>query len=275
MTEHQLDTPGRASPLNRGSRHLEGAPDGFGGTAVKLARNPLGIIALFIVLVYAIAGTVVSVGRYDEIDSRIGMLFIFIFPFVVLLVFFRLVTRHHMKLYDPSQVQSNEKFIDAYVGIERFSAALSPEIVRENEAAILTLQRAGLPGANNPQMKAALYIGEWTSRRMAEDRAIFRQIRKQGLEGFREAASNPQQYDALTRVFDFIEELCGDINKDFVDDQVIYDSMWPSLRRAWERSADFILLVRQGSATSNFMNNLQTVYARFKSKAASAAGGRS
>ena len=44
--------------------------ENFGNTATKLSRNPLGIIALFIVLVYGIAGLVLGVSGESLVESH-------------------------------------------------------------------------------------------------------------------------------------------------------------------------------------------------------------
>jgi hypothetical protein len=95
----------------------------FGKTAQSLARNPLGIIALFIVLLYAIAGLVLGVSATKlEPSERLPLVwFIVIFPFVVLGVFSWLVSKHHKKLYAPSDFKSDAAFLQA----------LSPEVQRQ------------------------------------------------------------------------------------------------------------------------------------------------
>jgi len=88
------------------------------GRALKaaraLARNPLGIIALFIVLVYGIAGIVfgIAVGNLEWLERLVLCAFLVLFPVAVLLVFYRLVTRHYWKLYAPSDYGQPETFLE-------------------------------------------------------------------------------------------------------------------------------------------------------------------
>jgi uncharacterized membrane-anchored protein len=72
-------------------------------TAKSLARNPLGIIALFIVLVYAVASVVISLAKPESYANPFhpAILFLAIFPLVVLSVFAYLVAKHHRNLYAP------------------------------------------------------------------------------------------------------------------------------------------------------------------------------
>ena len=69
----------------------------FGDTAKSLARNPLGIIALFIVLIYGFASLVVGLsGRLDPGDRTPLVWFLVVFPCLVLAVFTWLVSCHHV-----------------------------------------------------------------------------------------------------------------------------------------------------------------------------------
>ena len=82
----------------------------FENTARRLARNPLGIIALFIVLVYGIAGLVTfSSGVRETIEPLIY--FLVFFPVLVLVVFTRLVTKHSDKLYGPGDFANEDNFM--------------------------------------------------------------------------------------------------------------------------------------------------------------------
>ncbi len=71
--------------------------------AEKLSRNPLGIIALLLVFIYAIAGLCFSFGLNKIPPGPLWAFVIFIvgFPLIVLGVFHNLVTKHHFKLYAP------------------------------------------------------------------------------------------------------------------------------------------------------------------------------
>jgi len=86
---------------------------GFARTAKSLARNPLGIVALFILLVYGIAGLVLGISASLLTGSeRLPLIwFLVLFPVVVLGAFFRLVTHHHWKLYGPGDFAKEESFL--------------------------------------------------------------------------------------------------------------------------------------------------------------------
>ena len=78
-------------------------------------RNPLGIIALFISLIYGFASLLLgnAAEKLESIERWPIILFIVVFPFVVLLVFYKLVTKHHIKLYSPSDFKTDDSFLQA------------------------------------------------------------------------------------------------------------------------------------------------------------------
>ena len=84
----------------------------FGDTARSLSRNPLGIIALFLVLVYALAAQVTTFGGSFAPDERLPLIyFLVIFPFIVLFVFAWLVSGYSSHLYSPSDFKDEENYV--------------------------------------------------------------------------------------------------------------------------------------------------------------------
>lgn len=137
----------------------------FGTTAKSLSRNPLGIIALFIVLVYGLACLVLITGGSLSISERLPIIyFLIIFPFVVLGVFTYLVAARAGQLFAPSDFKNEE----TYLALQkmRFSAVASitaakqtkeqnrtgithieiEDVVRSVESAVTLVQQ----GTNNP-----------------------------------------------------------------------------------------------------------------------------
>lgn len=96
----------------------------FGDTAKGLARNPLGIIALFIVLIYGLASLVVGFSSRLEGGDRLPLIwFLVVFPCLVLVIFAWLVSQHHTKLYAPSDYKGDEAFVE--VSRASYRAAVS------------------------------------------------------------------------------------------------------------------------------------------------------
>ena len=88
---------------------MAGSP--FGNISENFVRSPLGIIALFIVLVYAMAGLVTAWGEFPETHLMILVVFLVAFPVLVLFVFFWLVTRYPNLIYGPADFQEEENFL--------------------------------------------------------------------------------------------------------------------------------------------------------------------
>lgn len=117
---------------------------GIGGSARALSRSPLGIIALFIVLVYGIAGLVLSISSSDLPDGAVWplVLFLALFPALVLGVFAWLVAKHHTKLYAPMDYPDQDGFFRALSSDEqrqRLEAEVA-EIVQDAQDPVSDLE---------------------------------------------------------------------------------------------------------------------------------------
>lgn len=84
----------------------------FADAAKGLSKSPLGIIALFLILVYAVASLVISFAKpeFFQYASHPVVVFLATFPVIVLFVFAYLVARHHTKLYAPYEFKNQEDF---------------------------------------------------------------------------------------------------------------------------------------------------------------------
>lgn len=85
----------------------------FFGNIRSYTRNPLGIIALFIVLLYGIASLLFGVTSNYFNNEQVWtlLLFLIIYPIIVFFGFYRLVTKHHSKLYAPNDFKNDESFL--------------------------------------------------------------------------------------------------------------------------------------------------------------------
>jgi hypothetical protein len=84
----------------------------FGQVATGLSRNPLGIIALFIVLVYGFASLVTAFGGGLSTTERLPLIyFLIVFPILVLAVFTWLVSKHSGKLFAPRDFKNEDNYV--------------------------------------------------------------------------------------------------------------------------------------------------------------------
>jgi CheY-like chemotaxis protein len=101
-----------AAELDRAGGELVDDDRSFGANAQKLARNPLGIIALFIVLVYGVAGLVTAFSASLSPSERIPLVyFLVVFPVLVLGVFAWLVSQHSNKLFSPTDFKDEANYV--------------------------------------------------------------------------------------------------------------------------------------------------------------------
>ena len=82
----------------------------FSDSAIGFTKSPLGIIALFMVLVYGFATLAVTFG--DNIKENLTPIIYFLvfFPIIVFFGFLWLVTKHHNKIYGPADFKNEENF---------------------------------------------------------------------------------------------------------------------------------------------------------------------
>ncbi|HML79088.1 pYEATS domain-containing protein [Geobacter sulfurreducens] len=109
----------------------------FGTVAQGLAKNPLGIIALFIVLIYGFACLVVGASSHLQAGERTPIIwFMVLFPVVVLAVFSWLVSCHHKKLYAPSDFKNEEHFLEA-IKPELHSLSYASPVTKDSSEPVL------------------------------------------------------------------------------------------------------------------------------------------
>jgi len=126
----------------------------FGDTAKSLARNPLGIIALFLVLVYGLAAMVITFGSQLQPGERFPLVyFLVFFPVLVLAVFTWLVSRHSGKLFAPADFKNEDNYIKmqlAAVASLTAATAKGPAPASESELhGIVEVVQRAMPGRSD------------------------------------------------------------------------------------------------------------------------------
>lgn len=103
-------------------RQVTEQPGGLYAVAPSLARSPLGIIALFILLVYAISGIVCATWTPPVPEALVW--FIVLFPVLVFLVFTWLVVEHHLKLHGPGDFTDHRNWLAVQQSIAEAAKAM-------------------------------------------------------------------------------------------------------------------------------------------------------
>lgn len=104
-----------------------------------VVRNPLSVIALFVLLVEAIATvTLVNVASEEAIAQPL-VWFIVSFPTLIALLFFATLWWRHQFLYSPMEYRSDESFLTAMQRLQRVEARqeaadLNPQTADENQS---------------------------------------------------------------------------------------------------------------------------------------------
>lgn len=100
--------------------------ESFGKTAKGLARNPLGIIALFLVLAYGFAALVTAFAGSFSAGERVPLIyFLVLFPVLVLVVFAWLVSKHSGKLFAPEDFKNEDNYVKLQTTVVTSLAAAS------------------------------------------------------------------------------------------------------------------------------------------------------
>jgi len=102
----------------------------FVESALGFTKSPLGIIALFIVLVYGFASLVVGFGSGLSEHVVPLIYFMVFFPVLVFVGFLWLVAKHHNKLYGPSDFKNEDNYIKAQMATV---ASLAAAYVKQPE----------------------------------------------------------------------------------------------------------------------------------------------
>lgn len=99
---------------------------------VPAPKNPLGVISLFVALIYGMAGFVltVSLDKLQPLHLSVFVWFLVLFPSGVFVAFVYLLVRHHLKFYGPQDYGDPKAFYD-YSSQENTAARLVQDSVDE------------------------------------------------------------------------------------------------------------------------------------------------
>lgn len=99
---------------------MDESPSAFLKNAKGYVKNPLGIIGLLISLIYSV--TVIVAGLSPQLTPNqrwFFVIFVVVFPFLILRVFFVLVTKHHEKLYAPGDYRDEGNFFRSQTAVDQ------------------------------------------------------------------------------------------------------------------------------------------------------------
>ena len=218
----------------------------FGRIARGLARNPLGIIALFIVLVYGMAAFVAVSNALDSIQRTILIIFLVIFPIFVLVAFYMLVSRHAGKLYAPSDFREDRSFLETMQahreGSPKERAQLSaeqPDVVRDALKGILD------PSATDQQVIAMQYVSRWNSPEFKDKQKVLGKYLHDSKFSSDIRLVPLDDQSAIFDVFDFFEELSISVIEGIVDEKIVRAAYGHLIKNSWTRGNIWIKQMRE------------------------------
>ena len=91
------------------------------GSEITMARNPLGILSLFVFFIEAIATVSLKIAIDTEYAGHI-VWFIILFPTLIVLLFFATLWRKRECLYSPMEFREDKSFIELFGKVNRLEA---------------------------------------------------------------------------------------------------------------------------------------------------------
>lgn len=175
---------------------------GIADAAKGLARNPLGIIALFIVLIYGFASFVTSRSLATE-NERVLVWFMALFPPMVLVVFAWLVGNRPQNLYAPSDFKDEDNYLRAMrwlaVDVQSFPETTPQDGI--GPAADAHAEQASQPFPSSAAEPTLEVAGDEAISLASERKAIYQRNRSLVLVHVLKPSSQPgQKYDVYLYV---------------------------------------------------------------------------
>ena len=228
--------------------------DQFGSIAQRLARNPLGIIALFIVLVYGMAALVTASSSLEPLHRLILVVFLVTFPIFVLFAFYALVTKHVEKLYGPTDYENEDRFLEAIGRIQTEPELKEKAEESAKEALIIktTLEDVIKPEATGSQLLSMQYGNRWNSGYLADYKKRFL-----GKVTSRDVRDTPDNLMAAVVILNYLEEVAIAVNQGLADEAIAKNLFEKSFLDAWQSLGDFIASRRSSPPNENLYLNME------------------
>uniref|UniRef100_A9A7K2 Uncharacterized protein n=1 Tax=Methanococcus maripaludis (strain C6 / ATCC BAA-1332) TaxID=444158 RepID=A9A7K2_METM6 len=111
-------------------------------SAEHLSKNPLGILGLFTALILYVLYVFASNQNISDIQTLLVVLFLF----GVLIVYYKLVTEHHTKLYAPYDFQNEEHFVNLVNKVDNLESIMKKVQNAINDQAIYKYSNLSIAG---------------------------------------------------------------------------------------------------------------------------------
>ncbi len=229
--------------------------DQIGSIAQRLARNPLSIIALFIILVYGMVALVTTSSSLEPLHRLILVVFLVTFPIIVLFAFYALVTKHVEKPYGPTDYQNEDRFIEAIPRIqtEPELKKKAEESAKESFGIKTTLEDLIKQEATDSQFLSFQYGNRWDSGNMADYKRILEKVTSKNVK------DTPDKLMAAVEILNYLEEVAIAVNQRLADEAIAKNLFEKSFVDAWQRLEDFIASKRSSTLNKDLYKNMEKI----------------
>lgn len=127
-------------------------------TATALSRNPLGLLALCLIIGDGIPGMLLLyLGGLSGAERLLLCIFVVSYPLCLVAAIYRLVSRHHTRLYAPADFRDERCFLDvlALTGPSQAAPLTSTRVIAGEDFALIE----SAPAANcGPRREPGVYL---------------------------------------------------------------------------------------------------------------------
>lgn len=191
--------------------------------AERLSKSVLGTLALFLLLIYFIAGGTLVWATLTELNQTILVLFVAFFPIMILLVFFRLVTKHFGKVVNPESITREvyEKIILSAIEMDARAQGAThgdPEAISRQVRRDIVLGMESVALEQKDELEKILnwYTPEWRQKRY-----LFRKAAEQFPDQGEVVFSDARVARDIVDVFRFIDHIGMSIDAGSLDNEKV------------------------------------------------------
>ncbi len=234
-------------------------------SAERLSKSVLGSLALFLLLIYFISGVTLIFSSLSERSQTILVLFVTLFPLVILLVFYRLVTKHFGKVIDPGSIdkETYSKIVLALISAEAEVKGRGEEEGFEAVQAQKSVIVASESAVELSHKKEIVKILDWYSPDWRQKRYLFRRAS----ENFREQPeivfSDAKIAKDVTSVFGFIDNIGASIAEGELKDADVPIDFKRSASRYGRRGATWLAWLREKGGNAHLFENFEAITSRW------------
>jgi hypothetical protein len=216
-------------------------------SAERLSRTVLGTLALFLLLIYFIAGVTLVWAKLDPLNQTILTFFIALFPVLVLIVFYRLVTGHYSKLINPDTVNqaTYERIVLETLKVEAIARGRERNGDQEAPKVRAQIDSAAQDSTSVEQKSELHRILDWYTPEWRQKRYLFRRAAEQFGDQPEVVFSDAKITRDVVDIFRFIDHVGMSIEMGMIDGEKIPVEFRKSAARYATRGGRWLAWLRE------------------------------